>query len=200
MHFAEPWWVNLLILVPFIAYYAWRNSGLAIANRTLVVTAFFGAAFGFVEASVVVYLRAIMGLLPGYSGNLADVTNLSSGIYQNAHLLGALPKGFLTVEIVREAATMIMLISVALLTVSAARERWAIFLWAFAVWDVFYYVGLRATVGWPSSLLTPDVLFLIPVPWFSQVWFPILVSALTMLALALTKKTVASAGGQDEIS
>ena len=188
MHFAEPWWVNLLLLVPLVSFYAWRNSGLAIANRTLVVTAFFGAAFGFVEASVVVYLGAIMGLLPGYCGNLADVTNLSSGIYQNAHLLGALPKGFLTVEIVREAATMIMLISVALLTVSAARERWAIFLWAFAVWDVFYYVGLRATVGWPSSLLTPDVLFLIPVPWFSQVWFPILVSALTMVAIALTKK------------
>jgi hypothetical protein len=99
-----------------------------------------------------------------------------------------LPKSFLTVEIVREAATIIMLISVALLTVSAARERWAIFLWAFAVWDVFYYVGLRATVGWPSSLLTPDVLFLIPVPWFSQVWFPILVSALTLVAIALAKK------------
>ena len=130
-----------------------------------------------------------MGLLPGYSGNLADVTNLSSGIYQNAHFLSALPKSFLTVEIVREAATIIMLISVALLTVSAARERWAIFLWAFAVWDVFYYVGLRATVGWPSSLLTPDVLFLIPVPWVSQVWLPILVSALTMVAIAHTKKT-----------
>jgi hypothetical protein len=60
MHFAEPWWVNLLLLVPLVSFYAWRNSGLAIANRTLVVTAFFGAAFGFVEASVVVYLRAIM--------------------------------------------------------------------------------------------------------------------------------------------
>ena len=144
VHFAEPWWVNLLLLVPLVSFYAWGDSGLAIANRTLVVTAFFGAAFGFVEASVVVYFRAIMGLLPGYSGNLADVTNLSSGIYQNAHFQGALPKSFLTVEIVREAATMIMLISVALLTVGAARERWAIFLWTFAISDIFYYVGLRS--------------------------------------------------------
>ena len=135
-----------------------------------------------------VYLRAATGLLPGYGGSLADVTKLSSEIYQQANFLGELPRSLFNVEIGREAATMIMLISVALLTVSAARERWAMFLWAFAIWDIFYYVGLRATVGWPSSLLTPDVLFLIPVPWFSQVWFPILVSALTMVAIALTKK------------
>lgn len=189
MLFAEPWWVNLLILVPLVVYYAWRNNGLALANRTLVVTAFFGAAFGFVEASVVVYLRAASGLLPGYGGSLAHVSKLSSEIYQQANLLGELPTSLLSVEIAREAATMIMLISVALLTVSAAQERWVIFLWTFAIWDIFYYVGLRATVGWPSSLLTPDVLFLIPVPWFSQVWFPILVSALTMVAIALTKKS-----------
>jgi hypothetical protein len=192
MLFAEPWWVNLFILVPLLAYYCWKDRGLAISKRTLIVTAFFGIAFGYVEASVVVYLRAATGLLPGYGGTLSEVAKLSSGVYQNAYLLGELPGSLLTVEIVREVATMIMLLSVAFLTVGAARERWAIFLWTFASWDIFYYVGLWATVRWPSSLLTPDVLFLIPVPWFSQVWFPVLVSALTMVIVVVTRKT----GGQ----
>lgn len=192
MLFAEPWWVNLFILVPLLAYYCWKDRGLAISKRTLIVTAFFGIAFGYVEASVVVYLRAATGLLPGYGGTLSEVAKLSSGVYQNAYLLGELPGSLLTVEIAREVATMIMLLSVAFLTVGAARERWAIFLWTFASWDIFYYVGLWATVRWPSSLLTPDVLFLIPVPWFSQVWFPVLVSALTMVIVVVTRKT----GGQ----
>jgi hypothetical protein len=192
MLFAEPWWVNFFILVPLLAYYCWKDRGLAISKRTLIVTAFFGIAFGYVEASVVVYLRAATGLLPGYGGTLSEVAKLSSGVYQNAYLLGELPGSLLTVEIAREVATMIMLLSVAFLTVGAARERWAIFLWTFASWDIFYYVGLWATVRWPSSLLTPDVLFLIPVPWFSQVWFPVLVSALTMVIVVVTRKT----GGQ----
>lgn len=187
MQFAQPWWVNLLILVPIISCFLWRTCGLAISVGTLLVTAFFALAFGFVEACVVVYLRAVMGHLPGNAVSHADVANLSSAIYQHAYVLGALPKSLLTVEIVREAATMVMLMSVALLAAGAARERWAIFLWSFAIWDIFYYVGLWVTVGWPSSWLTPDVLFLIPVPWFAQVWFPILVSALTIIAVLLAK-------------
>ena len=62
------------------------------------------------------------------------------------------------------------------------------FLWTFAVWDVVYYVGLWATVRWPSSLTTPDVLFLIPVPWLSQVWFPLFVSALALGAVLLARR------------
>ena len=149
----------------------------------------FGVAFGFVEASVVIYLRAAVGLLPGHGGTLSDVARLSADIYQQAQILSELPRSLLAVEFFRETATMIMLLSVALVAVKYLRERWAIFLWTFAIWDIFYYVGLWATVRWPSSLLTPDVLFLIPVPWFSQVWFPVLVSTLTMIAVIIARKT-----------
>ena len=189
MPFAKPWWVNLFIMVPVVAYYSWRKKGLAISSRTLVLAALFGVAFGFVEAAVVIYLRAATGLLRGYSGTLSEVAELSSEIYQDPRLLAELPRSLLTVEMFREAATIVMFLTFALLTVRAVRERWAIFLWTFAVWDIFYYVGLWATVRWLSSLLTPDVLFLVPVPWFSQVWFPILVSALTLMAIVLTRKT-----------
>jgi len=185
--FAQPWWVNLFITIPFVAYYLWRKEGLVISKWTLISSGLFGIAFGFVEASVVVYLRAAVGLLPGYGGTLSDVVKLSADIYQQAQILSELPGSLLAVEIFREAAAMIMLLGTALIAVKSLRERWAIFLWTFATWDIFYYVGLWATVRWPSSLLSPDVLFLIPVPWFSQVWFPLLVSALTMVAVVITR-------------
>ena len=186
--FAEPWWVNLFIFIPFAAFYFWREHGLAIANVTLIISAFFGAAFGFVEAAVVVYLRAAVGLLPGYGGTLADVARLSAEIYQKSQIQNDLPPSLLTVEVLREVATIVMLASTALLTAKSLRERSAIFLWSFAIWDICYYLGLYLTVGWPSSWLTLDVLFLIPVPWLAQVWFPMLVSALTMLAVVLVSK------------
>jgi hypothetical protein len=188
---AQPWWVNLLIFVPFGAYYSWKDKGLALPISKFILASLFGIAFGFVEAAVVVYLRAAVGLLPGYGGTLADVANLSAEIYQRAGNLGKLPRSLLTVEVIREAATMFMLLSVTFLAMRSSRERWAIFLWIFATWDIVYYASLWATVRWPSSFLNSDVLFLIPVPWVAQVWFPILVSALTITAIVL-----ASTSGQ----
>ncbi len=190
---AQPWWVNLLILAPIVAYFFWRREGLKIPNITLVASSLFGIAFGFIEASVVVYLRAAAGLLPGYGGTLSDVARLSANIYQQAQILSELPKSLLAVETFREIATMIMLFSIALIAVKSLRERWAIFLWTFAIWDIFYYIGLWAIIRWPSSLLTPDILFLIPVPWSSQVWFPLLVSALTLVAVVLARNSSGSA-------
>ena len=186
--FARPWPVNLFILAPFATYYLWRRDGLTLTRDALVAACFFGIAFGFVEAAVLVYLRAAIGLLPGYGGSLADVAGLSADIFQQAEILDELPRSLLAVELIREAATMIMLVSVALLAVKTTRERCAIFLWTFAIWDISYYLGLWATVRWPPSLLTADVLFLIPVPWFAQVWFPILVSALFMGAILLARR------------
>ncbi|MBZ5704123.1 MAG: hypothetical protein LAN63_02115 [Acidobacteriia bacterium] len=183
---AQPWWVNLLLAVPFLIYLLWRRRGLALTAAQLALATLFGAAFGFVEAAVVVYLRAALGLLPGYKGTLADVARMSASVYQQAESV-ELPQSLLTVELFREAATIVMLITVALLAAPRIRERWAIFLWAFAVWDMAYYAGLWATVRWPASLKDLDVLFLIPVPWLSQVWFPILVSLLTLLAVALAR-------------
>ena len=83
---------------------------------------------------------------------------------------------------------MIILISVAVLSAQTLRERCAIFLFTFAIWDIFYYVGLWSAVRWPSSLLAPDVLFLIPVPWISQVWFPLAVSVFSVVAVVLARK------------
>jgi hypothetical protein len=68
---AQPWWVNLLAFIPFLAWAAWRGKRLMISGRQLILLAVFAGAFGFMEASVVIYLRAATGLLPGYHGTLS---------------------------------------------------------------------------------------------------------------------------------
>jgi hypothetical protein len=181
---AHPWWVNLLILIPFTTYFALRRKGPLLSWRRFTALAIFALAFGFVESAVVVYLRAAVGLLPGYTGTLSELQHSSEG-YRQEQSLSQFPQSLLTIEMYREAATMTMLVSLALLAAPRASARWVAFLWVFAVWDMAYYAGLWATVRWPVSLADLDVLFLIPLPWVAQVWFPLLVSVFTVLAIAL---------------
>lgn len=131
----------------------------------------FAVGMAYVEAAVVVYLRLL------YYPDGFVVEGLAS--------LEAVPGHTLAVEIGREAATIVMLAAVALL--SARRSWWerlAHFMWAFAIWDIFYYVWLYVLIDWPQSLMTVDVLFLIPAPWIAPVLLPVAISCL-MLAASL---------------
>lgn len=125
----------------------------------------FGVSMGFLEAAVVVYLRELY--YPSGFGFPLVVLDPEVGF----------------VEILREAATVVMLLSIATLTGHNIRQRLAFFLVAFAVWDIFYYVFLKLFLGWPSSLFTWDILFLIPAPWIGPVLSPLIACA-TMLGLA----------------
>lgn len=133
-------------------------------KRTLSVVAAFGVAFGFVEAAVVVYLR--LRFYPdGFSFPLAEV-----------------PFHIGLAEVAREVATIIMLASVGWLAGRRFLERFAYFAFAFAVWDIFYYVFLKVVLDWPASILTNDVLFLIPLPWVGPVLAPVIVSVCLICA------------------
>lgn len=184
---AQPWWVNLLWLVPFLAFAAGRRKRFHLSRSQLILGALFAIAFGFVESAVVVYLRAAVGLLPGFHGTLADVQRLAGAPYQQAQSINEFPQSLVTLETFREAATLVMLAAFSCLAASRARERWAIFVWSFAFWDATYYAWLWATVRWPSSLKNFDVLFLIPQPWIAQVWLPLAISALSALAVLLCR-------------
>ena len=164
---AEPWWVNLLIAVPVALWFVPGKGAAGLGKKRLSMAGLFGIAFGLVEAAVVIYLRAAGGEAPGPHSSAFVVV----------------PKHLLHFEIWREAATMIMLGAIAGLAGQSAKEKAVAFLWTFALWDLAYYGWLRVAIGWPQSLLTSDVLFLIPVPWLGQVWFPILVSGLTAAAI-----------------
>jgi len=87
-------------------------------------------------------------------------------------------------ELFRELATLIMLLSIGMLAGKNKSERFAWFIYSFAIWDIFYYVFLYLIISWPVSLLDWDVLFLLPILWVGPVWAPVLLSLL-MISLAL---------------
>ncbi len=83
----------------------------------------------------------------------------------------------LQVELGREAATLVMLAAVPWAFATNVRRWIAGFMIGFGVWDLAYYATLKLCLGWPDSLLTWDILFLIPLPWSGPVLAPVLVSA-----------------------
>lgn len=90
--------------------------------------------------------------------------------------MGSFPADLFQVELVREACTLVMLVCVGMLAAENGVSRLAAVMVAFGAWDIFYYVGLYVFLDWPPSLMTWDLLFLIPVPWVSPVLAPILIS------------------------
>src|SRR5260370_2822247 len=88
----------------------------------------------------------------------------------------------LAIEIGREAATIVMLAAVALAVARNAGDWAAAFVITFGTWDITFYVFLKLLLGWPASIFTWDILFLIPVPWVGPVLAPVLVSAAMIAA------------------
>ena len=83
---------------------------------------------------------------------------------------------FLFVESLREVATVVVMFTVGYLAHRLWWGRFAWFMLIFGVWDIFYYVWLVVFEDWPESLLTVDLLFLLPAPWAGPVLSPVLVS------------------------
>ena len=79
-------------------------------------------------------------------------------------------------EVLREAATLIILWVTVSLTYNRLQSRFAAFFVLFGIWDIFYYIFLKLLLNWPESMYTWDILFLIPAPWVGPVWAPLLVS------------------------
>ena len=184
---ASPFWVNFFILTPVIIFFVWRKTGLYISGHTLLILALFGVAMGYWEAATVVYLRStgsMLAVAKDFGQTFIDRINvLPLRQYDPTLALMYNPELLFRLETMREVATIILLLVAAFVSVKQWKERSAVFLWIFAIWDIVYYLGLRLATGWPQSLITTDVLFLIPVPWVSQVWFPILVSGLTIVVI-----------------
>src|SRR6266480_7326606 len=89
----RPWWVNLLILMPLLTWYFLRRNRPSLKTIQLIISGFFAIGFAFVEASVVIYLRAITGFLTG--SRLSEVATLSSSFYHEARIVDNFPPNLL---------------------------------------------------------------------------------------------------------
>ena len=153
-------------------------------RRAIFALFLFGITFGYVEASVVVYLRTIYEPLrqrisprpPDELFPLITTNQLREAGPENTRRL--------LTELGREAATLLMLAAIGLAVADTFQHWAAAFLIAFGVWDIFFYLFLKLLIDWPRSLLTWDLLFLIPVPWVGPVAAPVIVS-LSMIVCGL---------------
>ena len=133
-----------------------------IVKRFVWVSAY-AIGMALAEAAVVVYLRALLHIT-------------------NDHVaLGP----YVRVEVAREAATLVMLMAVGWLAGHRRADRWAYGLFAFGMWDVFYYAWLKVLSNWPQSLLDWDVLFLIPLRWWGPVLAPVSIATLICVVSVL---------------
>lgn len=135
-------------------------------KKTLLWVGIFAISMAFLESSVVVYLRKLY-----FPENFAPP-------------FPPMDKNIFVTELFRELGTLIMLVSASILAGRSTLEKFAFFIFSFAVWDIFYYIFLWLILSWPNSLLEWDILFLLPVPWTGPVLAPVLI-ALNMIALAI---------------
>jgi Flp pilus assembly pilin Flp len=128
-------------------------------NWLLIVL--FAASMAWVEAACVYYLRAMVDRVEPYQA-------------QPLPMHGVLGP----VELVREAATLVMLLAVGALTGRTRTTRLGYTAIAFGTWDIFYYLFLKIICDWPKSLFDWDILFLIPLPWWGPVIAPVSIAVL----------------------
>ncbi len=133
--------------------------------KQLLLISLYAAAMAWVESAVVFYLRVEINRINPYQPDPLPMTTLDFG----------------RVELVREAATLMMLLAVGWLAGRTRHERLGYSLVAFGVWDILYYVFLLPMTGWPQSLFDWDILFLLPLPWWGPVLAPVSIAALMIL-------------------
>jgi len=119
----------------------------------------------YLEAAVVVYLRRIhctddpLSLFPLRMWSPED----------------------LLVEMGREISTVVIILAAAALAERGWARILAAFSFVFGVWDILYYFWLKVLLGWPTSWLEWDILFLIPWAWLGPWPAPALVALLLAL-------------------
>jgi len=90
--------------------------------------------------------------------------------------LKPIPENILFMEMMREAATMVILVGAGIAAGGSVWRKFACFMYCFGFWDIGYYIWLKLFIGRPSSFLEPDILFLLPVVWWGPVLAPVIVA------------------------
>lgn len=139
-------------------------------TRWLLVVAF-AIGMAWVEAASVYYLRVLVDRVNPYHENPLPIHGV----------LGP-------VELVREAATLVMLLTLGMLAGKRWEARLGYTAVAFGVWDIFYYVFLRMFDAWPRSLFDWDILFLLPLPWWGPVLAPVSIASLMIVGGTLVSQ------------
>jgi hypothetical protein len=130
--------------------------------QIIITVALFSIAMGYLESSVVVYIRKIY-----YPEGFAFPLKM-------------MDMQIIVTELFREFATLVMLAGIGIIAGRSRLERFGFFIFAFGIWDIFYYLFLYVLLGRPQSLFTWDILFMLPTTWVGPVIAPV-INAITMV-------------------
>lgn len=144
----------------------------------------YAAAFGYVEALVVVYIRRLGAMPPGL--DYPAIWAQRHLAWNGAAIIGEMRRlGVYGTEYGREIATLVLLLGPAMAAGRSGRERLGLYLFTFAMWDETFYLWLKLWTGFPLSLTSTDIYFLVPIAWYGPVWFPVLVVMPALIAISL---------------
>jgi hypothetical protein len=132
--------------------------------KKFIPLSFLAVSFAYIESAVVVYLRELY-----YPEGFKFPLKL-------------IPSNIGLIEVGREAATLIMLTTIGIVSGKTRWQKISYSIFVFGIWDIFYYVWLKIFLNWPESLFTWDILFLIPVPWVAPVLAPVVVAITISIA------------------
>lgn len=134
--------------------------------KKLVWPTLFSISLGYLEATVVVYLRLL-----DYPENIKEIFPMK--LMHSFNIL---------IEFGREISTILIILSVALIMERKNIVKFfSAFLYIFGLWDIFYYVWLKIIIDWPTNWAGWDILFLIPWVWIGPWICPFLISCLFIL-------------------
>lgn len=141
----------------------------------------------FLNAAAAVYLREIYNiktLLPSWGLNKQDIVFKFGDLMvlkQDLALKILVDTNLLATEQIRQIA-MLTLVGAAVYMIGKKwSERASLMLFVVGLWGVLYYAFLYAILKWPTSLLSKDVISLVPMPVIVPVYMPLLLSALAFV-------------------
>ncbi len=132
-------------------------------------------ALGYVDAVATFYMRGTL-----------DVAQEGADFARAA--VEAMPARTVALEQTRLAATLLLLITVAVIAGRNALQQWGTFVCALGSWTVLRYAAMRTITDWPQSLWSTDAFVLGPHPVYVPVWMALLVGlALAGVGVALIR-------------
>lgn len=156
-----------------------------VRKASLVFTA---ATIAFIQAASTIYLREIYNvksLLPSWGLRAGDYV-INQGDFailsRNVAVKILVDNNLLVIEQTRQVAMILLTIAVIYLAGKDARERSSLLLFIGGLAGVLYHAFLYSLLHWPDSLMTKDVVFLVPNPIVTPIYIPFLLSALAFAA------------------
>ncbi len=141
---------------------ATRPRSMTVLSYLIALTALC-VAVGYADALATFYVRGMLQVSQEGGGFARAVVE-------------AMPERIVGLEQTRQAATVLLLISVGFVAGRNAAQQVGTVLFALGGWEIFRYVAIRTITDWPTALGDADAVIFLPQPVYVPVWMPIVIA------------------------